>query len=530
MIILGRSNDDKGTQLEQLTESILRRRGFRNIRCNHIGEGGTEIDAHAEYPLPAMGLTDFRPHVCECKAHATAIGSTDWLKFLGKIYTEEAASGREVSGTFIALSGVNGNVAGHYNSLRERGKSVELIDGDLLEAELHELCGLCKQTVVDSTIKRFTTRSVRRIEIFYYARQAGWLVIFGDEDYSLLNADGSLMEAGPQCDALMSMIGNSQSVKAFIDLQQEVEGARRRLNARIALISAIIQGSGVAETTKIVDTLGDQVGLTSQDIKDAAQALQSEGMVVIKDDDNTVRLKNDAEDEDGASVSVERWVRLYLELLNPEPELDALREGRADGRLVIDALGCPFYDAGINDQLLDFIQHQQGQLPLTEQEREHVLHLCRLSPTALVLALRPHPMLAPRRKKIAEEKKTFEKWDDEWSRQYFLRELCHALEQDFSENGLRRYFLEKRSLREIEVQKQTTVKSLTEPLMQVETKHRRGIGELAEGLRGPDGNTLILLEILLNAPQPWEPTLPASESAGTLSDEETASVDQPVLT
>src|SRR5688500_15375962 len=102
MIILGRSRDDKGTELEQLTESILRRRGLRNIHCNQIGEGGSEVDAHAEHPQPGIGHTYLHPHLCECKAHASPIGMTDWLKFLGKIYTEEAVTGRQVSGSFIA--------------------------------------------------------------------------------------------------------------------------------------------------------------------------------------------------------------------------------------------------------------------------------------------------------------------------------------------------------------------------------------------------------------------------------------------
>ena len=90
MIILGKTNDDKGTQLEILTREILKNMGCINIEVNFVSSGGEEIDVCADYPLPSIGTIQYRRLICECKAYAKPINIPDWLKFLGKIYSEEA--------------------------------------------------------------------------------------------------------------------------------------------------------------------------------------------------------------------------------------------------------------------------------------------------------------------------------------------------------------------------------------------------------------------------------------------------------
>lgn len=89
VIILGKNSDDKGTQLEKLTEAILKNLGYTDVSTSEIGAGGFELDVTAEFLQPGIGNTTKRLTICECKAHRKPISTTDWMKFLGKIFTHE---------------------------------------------------------------------------------------------------------------------------------------------------------------------------------------------------------------------------------------------------------------------------------------------------------------------------------------------------------------------------------------------------------------------------------------------------------
>ena len=57
LYIIGANNDDKGSQLEELTTSILKRQGYKNISTNAIYSGGSEIDAIATH-INRLGVND----------------------------------------------------------------------------------------------------------------------------------------------------------------------------------------------------------------------------------------------------------------------------------------------------------------------------------------------------------------------------------------------------------------------------------------------------------------------------------------
>ena len=86
--ILGRNNDDKGSQLEELTRQLLEYQGFSNIAKDTQHSGANEIDVRAE-KKDYVGIRDIKtPVICECKAYNRPIDMTDWLKFIGKLYIE----------------------------------------------------------------------------------------------------------------------------------------------------------------------------------------------------------------------------------------------------------------------------------------------------------------------------------------------------------------------------------------------------------------------------------------------------------
>lgn len=110
--LFGKNSDDKGTQLEELTQRLLERLGYRQITLNSIGAGGSEVDICAEYPVPGLNSESIVHLIGECKAYEATVGMPDWLKFLGKLYTEKTSKRKVVRGLFVALSGVNGTSRG----------------------------------------------------------------------------------------------------------------------------------------------------------------------------------------------------------------------------------------------------------------------------------------------------------------------------------------------------------------------------------------------------------------------------------
>src|SRR5262245_27438156 len=126
MLVLGVSNDDKGSQLEELTKTILKSLGVTSITKNAIRSGGGELDVLGERELSGIAEPIKHRIFCECKAQKAPNNITDWYKFLGKLFVEEANSTGPVYAYFISLGGVNGNVAGHYQELRTRRTNVTL--------------------------------------------------------------------------------------------------------------------------------------------------------------------------------------------------------------------------------------------------------------------------------------------------------------------------------------------------------------------------------------------------------------------
>jgi len=158
MIIFGANTDAVGAQLERLTRRLLEERGYRNIAVDTIGEGGNEIDVLGEHPSHIPSNLTSRRLIAECKAWASPIALPDWLKFLGKVFVEEAKLGSEVDGLFVALSGVNGAVRGNYDSLRQRKSHITLLDGETLTSELSRVFNIPRVEEIVEVLKRQTPR------------------------------------------------------------------------------------------------------------------------------------------------------------------------------------------------------------------------------------------------------------------------------------------------------------------------------------------------------------------------------------
>ena len=156
IIVLGQHQQDVGKQLEQLTGEILGYLDYSNITFNDRGRGGNEIDVTAEHTQQSIGQGFKRELICECKAYSDPVAMPDWLKFLGKIFTKELGSNR-VNGCFIALSGVNGNVRGHYRDLRTFRPDIEIVTSEEISVQFTKQFALVTSDAAIMSIQTMTT-------------------------------------------------------------------------------------------------------------------------------------------------------------------------------------------------------------------------------------------------------------------------------------------------------------------------------------------------------------------------------------
>lgn len=76
-----------------------------------------------------------------------------WQRFLGKVFLSRADRPTLV-GFLIALSGINGNVAGTYRALRTKDPAVPVIEGNDLQRQLSESGELMAKEEIRAQVRR----------------------------------------------------------------------------------------------------------------------------------------------------------------------------------------------------------------------------------------------------------------------------------------------------------------------------------------------------------------------------------------
>jgi len=179
--ILGKTGDDKGTQLEKLTAFLLQEQGYTSIYTNVVNPGASEVDIKATFIQPFMAGAVSRDVIGECKAYSRPVALPDWLKFLGKIFSEEI-NGRNVQGCFIALSGVNGNVVGHYDTIKNKRPDIQLISGEDLNILLHQHFSVLNITEIQAIFQSLTARQPVNYSLCYYDNKFYWRLLLLKKD------------------------------------------------------------------------------------------------------------------------------------------------------------------------------------------------------------------------------------------------------------------------------------------------------------------------------------------------------------
>jgi hypothetical protein len=484
MLVLGKSSDDKGTQLEKLTHTLLSAMGYTNIVINEIRSGGEEIDLRADYEFQSVGGRQTSRLICECKAHKEPSRMSDWLKFLGKILSEEIRQGCQIHACFIALGGINGNVSGHYSDIKSRRVDIALVTGEALFEHVTRLFNVCNLEAVNNTVRRFTDRQIRSVEIAYYEERVFWVVILEEGAYTFLGANGDLLE-GDVTEELKPLIESVLAATPYINLREEAEASRRAIRVAKAVLSDLIINDG-SSTFDAISVNNDE--FTEEELKQIVADLEQQDLVVQSGSGTDLYLPQ----EDDAAF-YEKLIGLYRFLLAGEITLP-----------MITAITSPYYINHINEELIARIQEIQGNIPLSLEEIRQARYLLKWSPTALAWALHPDEMIVNHRAETHLSNETFKRDSDSFCRNFFLRKLYTFFKNDFRRAVLRPIFYNVHKLREIETRETVLIKSATCLVLQGDIRERLSIGQLGDGYVGPDGSDWILMSALDSTPEPWE--------------------------
>jgi hypothetical protein len=459
MLILGTSPDDTGTQLERITRDILEDLGYQNLTTNRIGPGGEEVDVTADYQIPLPGGIQTRRLIAECKAYRSTVDTTDWLKFLGKVFVEEATQNQEVYGLFVALSGVNGNVAGNYDLIHPLRPRITLLSGDNLSRIVCNLHHASSARAIIALLGQLTARTYTSVEIVYYQQTVYWLVSFDNEEFTLLSATGGIVPAqGLQ--VVLPLVRNRTANTTFIDLQAEARAIERQMLLQKQILVSLMEAEDSLNSAEL-ETLNE--GFQNEEIVRATTALSGRGFVALQNGGFSVVQP------DGINRAAIGDLILFV-----------LR-GAAPAQAIERFMVSDYLNRVLDNAFVDHISITQAGLPFPAEERATLLQLIRLSPSALAHALTPDELVVTHR--VTQPEIAGENFDLQ-DRQTFLRRSVDHLIRDFSSAHFKHYFYGLRELREIETVRTVAVKSAHQIVLQRNIQQRLGLGQLTQAHGG----------------------------------------------
>lgn len=479
LIILGKTNDEKGKQLETLSKTLFEKIGYVNLVTNVIGSGGHEIDISADLPIPTLTLNQFNRVICECKAHKEPVNTTDWLKFLGKVYIEEAKLGKTVSGCFIALSGANGNVMGSYDDLRNnKGKNnIELVSGDSLSKLLTNIYQLPNAEGIIEGIKGFTDRQMTSISLAYYENNVFWLIEFDDNYFTLIQGNGIAIASSEK--KLIKLVEKTTASGKFFALSEEhAAQIKKEFDEKIVLgCLMLIGGEGNTEAInekrlelikKHPKSKIDQV-----EIIDAIERLKTYKFIKTINNKHKIFYTDD----------IEYIIDFYNFIVN-------------NNGIFVPYLGCPIYDKYIDERLLDEIIRIQERLEIPIEYRKSCIQILKWSPHALSASINPILGLVP----YPEEKWIKNLGMEDFMFEMFFQSIYELLIKDFQVSQFSEYFLETRGIIEIDINSDIKVKSYSKLLDEI--RHRKRL-RLAKS-DDPQLGNFVILTLRNDATEPWE--------------------------
>ena len=413
--ILGKNNDDKGTQLEVLTKEILESLGYQRLKLNVANDAG-ELDVQGELVTPLPIENRITKVIAECKAHKEPLNMTDWLKFLGKIFIAES-NNEDIAGCLVALSGVNGNVLGSKESLNRR--NIRLVESATLVEYLEKSHDLASWLRIQQYLASMGRRYLS-IDLAYYHRRVYWIVSYDDGKYTVLEADGTY-PTDPTLDLIRPMVEAGLEVGSFLDLRKEESSRRSRLFAKklIFLAAMIGNGSATFEDTAALLELPEYTAVSSHAvIQQVLDEIIQAGMMQMDEAKGHFSFCSNIE------TDLEARRQLFVEF--------------GQEILLIRALECEWWDSHVDEKLMGQACTIQANLQLNPDDQKKATQAMRLSPTALMYAIFPDPMIVTHHKDMGAVPATEDMLLHD--RRQFMRSLYNGLIKDFRNHDLSRYF------------------------------------------------------------------------------------------
>jgi hypothetical protein len=224
---------------EQFSE--LESQGYVDVYSNVVGSGGNELDVTGKLEVGVMGASRVIPLLCEAKAYVDPVNMPTWQKFLGKLFLERIDKPTTM-GILVALNGVNGNVRGSFESVQKKDDSILIFDGKLLLKRACEAGGIATEETAQGAVEAQFRRKAYRVEAAYYGGGYFWVAWWNDEEYSIVDAQGSRLPA-QKVESLRDALAGSISgnLLATDDAQAQAE-ARHKI--KTDLINRLLQSTG----------------------------------------------------------------------------------------------------------------------------------------------------------------------------------------------------------------------------------------------------------------------------------------------
>ncbi|MET8090799.1 hypothetical protein [Micromonospora sp. NPDC005220] len=471
MLVLGVSSDDKGAQLEALVHTELESQGYVEVYSNVIRSGGNELDVTAKRKFSVIGADHVTPVVCEAKAYQDPVNLPTWQKFLGKLFIQRCETPAAI-GILVALSGVNGNVRGSYESLRKKDGGLFIFDGRNLLDRAREAGAIASEDKVSQAAQEQFRRGVLGVEPAYYGGGYFWIVRWNDEEYSVVNAHGSRLLA-QQIENLRTALEGSVSGKLMATDEAQAQ-AEARHNIKIGLISRLLQGGTV--------TLGDS---HEDDEREAFASLADEPYSYTENRQLNLVPANELD-----APGVARFFTSLFESTTSVKHL-AFMTGRN-------------HDSYI-ERLIDTLPEQQAGFTLDNDDRLSLQALAPFFPSIWATLAQPIQLITTHRISepgLADEATLIS------DRNTFWDEIIKVVRQDFMNVFLRGFLYDHLGVADLDEVIEVKVKSKSGVIGTMKTKTRTAIRQLSEDFAGEAGTRHALIRMLPTVAEPWEDSHP----------------------
>lgn len=414
VFVYGKTNDDKGTQLEALTSAILKSMGYTVTR-NEVKSGGNELDVVATKREPIGGDVCL---ICECKAHNALISMNDWLKFIGKLHLEQRKN-QLTYGLMIALSGANGNVLGSYKDIKS-DNYVTLITNEELLSQINYVHQMSSEKQVADFVSQYTRKDVVDTNVVYYENLFYWYICFPNGQYTILKDDLSNVD-DDNLDSFKELIESQTDSRLYIDIKEEQEAIQRRALIRSLVLSyALDEVHTLDEITEWVNGVRNGFNVKYAEVKEEVDAIPY--LEIVEDNKVSVIDENDID-----------FIELYRFILHDTVSTKVMATN--------------FYKSHINEMLLAKIRSLQKNIQIPDGNVEDCLFLLKHSPSALAYSIYEDKALTRYRNPDKAIFPNLEKAHTEW----FLDNMMRGFIADYNNDALSDYYLDVEKIASIEL-------------------------------------------------------------------------------